>query len=306
MKNDDIFKPKNIMETHISELGFSTHVIKSLSHAKINTLGELMQRTEKEVLGLKGIGKTSLEKIKLVLGILGVSLKKESRDQIINNISKKTSLKDLYFSARLVNALHLAGINTVEELQDKTIDELRSIKNLGEQSLNELIQKCEEYKIILKTQENTKITDKTLLRDTDLTKRIVNILVYNGISTIQDLKNFSIFEMKNIKGIGEKYLGIIIKFGRKHGITFKENSFKSSKTFKKFSKRLKELDELFEKLNKKDITEEERQRILEEISKKQEQIKILERIIKEERKRIRDLEEKLVIATQENQGKGRI
>ena len=86
---------------------------------------------------------------------------------------------------------------------------VRYIKNLGEQSLNELIQKCEEYKIILKTQENIKITDKTLLRDTDLTKRIVNILVYNGIATIQDLKNFSIFELKNIKGIGDKYLGII-------------------------------------------------------------------------------------------------
>lgn len=86
---------------------------------------------------------------------------------------------------------------------------VRYIKNLGEQSLNELIQKCEEYKIILKTQENIKITDKTLLRDTDLTKRIVNILVYNGIATIQDLKKFSIFELKNIKGIGDKYLGII-------------------------------------------------------------------------------------------------
>lgn len=52
-----------------------------------------------------------------------------------------TSLEELGISTRVLNSLKKAGIETVEDLRSKDRSELLSIKNLGEKSLDEVLEK---------------------------------------------------------------------------------------------------------------------------------------------------------------------
>ncbi len=54
------------------------------------------------------------------------------------------SIEDLDLSVRSYNCLKRANINTVEELTEKTEDEMMKVRNLGKKSLEEVVQKLEE------------------------------------------------------------------------------------------------------------------------------------------------------------------
>jgi len=53
----------------------------------------------------------------------------------------KGELASLDLSARSLNALKKAGIETVEKLQGLTEEELNAVKGLGEKSLKEIVKK---------------------------------------------------------------------------------------------------------------------------------------------------------------------
>ena len=54
------------------------------------------------------------------------------------------SIDDLELSVRSYNCLKRAGINTVEELTNKTSDDMMKVRNLGRKSLEEVIEKLKE------------------------------------------------------------------------------------------------------------------------------------------------------------------
>lgn len=56
-------------------------------------------------------------------------------------IDNSTSLEDLGVSTRVLNSLKKAGIETVGDLRSKSRDELLTVKNLGEKSLDEVLSK---------------------------------------------------------------------------------------------------------------------------------------------------------------------
>lgn len=60
------------------------------------------------------------------------------------------SVEDLELSARSLNCLKKAGINTVGELMDKDLSELIQIKNFGKKSAEEINGKLEQYGLVLK------------------------------------------------------------------------------------------------------------------------------------------------------------
>ena len=55
---------------------------------------------------------------------------------------------------RSFNCLKRAGINTVEELCNKTPDEMMKVRNLGRKSLEEVLAKLKELGLKLRTAEN--------------------------------------------------------------------------------------------------------------------------------------------------------
>ena len=54
------------------------------------------------------------------------------------NLAQQKMIEDLELSVRSYNCLKRAGITTVEELTQKTEDEMIHVRNLGKKSLNEV------------------------------------------------------------------------------------------------------------------------------------------------------------------------
>lgn len=64
------------------------------------------------------------------------------------------TIEELDLSVRSYNCLKRAGINTVEELTEKTEEDMMKVRNLGKKSLEEVIQKLEELGFDLKSNED--------------------------------------------------------------------------------------------------------------------------------------------------------
>ena len=64
------------------------------------------------------------------------------------------SIDELELSVRSFNCLKRAGINTVEELTNKTPDEMMKVRNLGKKSLDEVFAKLDELGLNLRTAED--------------------------------------------------------------------------------------------------------------------------------------------------------
>ena len=65
--NENLYRP-------VSELELSVRSINCLQSAKIETIGELVQKTEQEMLKTKNFGRKSLNEIKHILSAMGLSL----------------------------------------------------------------------------------------------------------------------------------------------------------------------------------------------------------------------------------------
>jgi DNA-directed RNA polymerase subunit alpha len=63
------------MNMPVSELNLSVRARKALSLLSIQTIGDLVSRTEAELLGVKNFGATSLDEIKEKLSEEGLSLR---------------------------------------------------------------------------------------------------------------------------------------------------------------------------------------------------------------------------------------
>ncbi|MBC2576409.1 DNA-directed RNA polymerase subunit alpha [Peptostreptococcus canis] len=63
------------------------------------------------------------------------------------------TIEELDLSVRSYNCLKRAGINTVEELSNKSEDDMMKVRNLGKKSLEEVIQKLNELDLKLKPNE---------------------------------------------------------------------------------------------------------------------------------------------------------
>ena len=64
-------------------------------------------------------------------------------DENKNDKALETTIEELDLSVRSFNCLKRAGINTVEDLINKTEDEMMKVRNLGRKSLEEVIAKLE-------------------------------------------------------------------------------------------------------------------------------------------------------------------
>lgn len=63
------------------------------------------------------------------------------------------SIDELELSVRSYNCLKRAGINTVEELTNKTSDDMMKVRNLGRKSLDEVLEKLKELGLSLSSLE---------------------------------------------------------------------------------------------------------------------------------------------------------
>ena len=78
----------------------------------------------------------------------GISLEEDKKEKVL-----EMTIEELDLSVRSYNCLKRAGINTVEELSNKSEDDMMKVRNLGKKSLEEVIHKLEELELRLKPSE---------------------------------------------------------------------------------------------------------------------------------------------------------
>ena len=63
------------------------------------------------------------------------------------------TIEELDLSVRSFNCLKRAGINTVEDLTNKTEDDMMKVRNLGKKSLDEVINKLHSFGLDLRSED---------------------------------------------------------------------------------------------------------------------------------------------------------
>ena len=145
-------RKNQILETPISDFELSVRSRNCLKKMKIETIGDLLNITEPELLSYKNFGETSLREIKSILepkGLyLGMALEEkqvpsaETGEHAVaadedEGLTHK-SIDDLQLSVRARKCLQKLNTRTIGEVTSKTDAELLGCKNFGVTSLNEI------------------------------------------------------------------------------------------------------------------------------------------------------------------------
>ena len=69
-------KKEKALEMTVEELDLSVRSYNCLKRASINTVDELIQKTEEDMMKVRNLGKKSLEEVEIKLAELGLSLRK--------------------------------------------------------------------------------------------------------------------------------------------------------------------------------------------------------------------------------------
>lgn len=140
-----------LLSRPVTDFELSVRSRNCLSAMGLNSLGDLTEVSEQELLSGKNFGETSLQEIRDMLDPLGLSIgmnlhQAHQRDLEIDNadlspqeqalLSRPTS--DLNLSVRARKCMLRLGIQTIGQLVQRTADELLSSRNFGVTSLNEI------------------------------------------------------------------------------------------------------------------------------------------------------------------------
>ncbi|MDD5459394.1 MAG: DNA-directed RNA polymerase subunit alpha C-terminal domain-containing protein [Phycisphaerae bacterium] len=139
-----------MLETPISDFELSVRSRNCLRKMNINTVGDLLNISETELLSYKNFGETSLKEIKIILDSKSLRLGMSLDDKIFNpetvqneeievtpGIMEK-SIDELKLSIRAKKCLEKLNIHTLRNLTQKTEAELLGCKNFGVTSLSEI------------------------------------------------------------------------------------------------------------------------------------------------------------------------
>lgn len=78
----------------------------------------------------------------------------KDRDEVVKEKALEMTIEELDMSVRAFNCLKRAGINTVEDLINRTEEDMIKVRNLGKKSLEEVIQKLQSLGFELKKEED--------------------------------------------------------------------------------------------------------------------------------------------------------
>jgi len=157
----------DILRVPISDFELSVRSRNCLAKMQIITLGDLVQKTELELLGYKNFGETSLTEIKDVLISKGLRLgmfDEETMDEVTRRVLAATrqaeqeagkdilkhNVDELELSVRARRCVENAGVATIGELVSKDKDELLAARNFGRASLNEVREKLALHGLALR------------------------------------------------------------------------------------------------------------------------------------------------------------
>ncbi len=157
----DYFKEK-VLSMKVEELDFSYRTENALRRAGIETVEEIISHTEDEIIKVRNIGETGFAEIWKKLHGLGLSFREHEiytmgmlveRPEVKGEKVLEMTIEELDFSVRTYTCLKRAGINTVDDLLQRTESDMIKIRNLGKKSLDEIILKLSSLGLTLMEEE---------------------------------------------------------------------------------------------------------------------------------------------------------
>jgi DNA-directed RNA polymerase subunit alpha len=152
-----------ILRIPITDFELSVRARNCLNKMQIQSLGDLVCRTEQELLSYKNFGETSLTEIKEILHSKGLRLGMP-RDEAVASIeahSRRSSgsgasdvmnkpIMDLQLSIRARRTVEALGCLTAGDITKHSVEELLGMPNFGQTSLQELRSTLAELGLKLK------------------------------------------------------------------------------------------------------------------------------------------------------------
>lgn len=151
-------KQNAVLRIPVTDFELSVRARNCLQRMNIHSLGDLVQRTESELLAFKNFGETSLQEVKDILVMKGLRLgmlpTSEGEVEVPAPVSpegdvSQVKVSELDLSVRSRAALAMLGIATLGELAQTTETTLLSCKNFGQTSLDEIRSKLRQYSLDL-------------------------------------------------------------------------------------------------------------------------------------------------------------
>jgi DNA-directed RNA polymerase subunit alpha len=164
-------KRNRILRTPINDFELSVRSRNCLAKMNVRTLGDLVKKTEAELLSYKNFGETSLQEIKEILKQKGLRLGMGADELMSKEIGEaaempvapteelpdpnspdptKRPVTELDLSVRSRRIVDLLKIRTIGDLVRKTEAELLACPNFGQTSLNEIKTKLDELGLALR------------------------------------------------------------------------------------------------------------------------------------------------------------
>ncbi|MCR4315697.1 MAG: tetratricopeptide repeat protein [Planctomycetes bacterium] len=157
-------KLEKILRIPVTDFELSVRSRNCLHKMKIESLGDLIRKTEADLLSFKNFGETSLTEIKAILQAKGLRLgqrkeeeerrvRQETRDMLAktgNADIYNRSIDDLNLGVRSRKVMEKLGIKTIGDLMARSESELLGLRNFGATSLKEVKIKLTEHGLKLK------------------------------------------------------------------------------------------------------------------------------------------------------------
>ncbi len=164
-------KRNRVLRTPINDFELSVRSRNCLVKMNVRTLGDLVKKTEAELLSYKNFGETSLQEIKEILRQKGLRLGMGTDELMAKDLSEEAEpqpvsmeeapdpdspdparrpVTELDLSVRSRRIVDLLKIRSIGDLANKTEAELLACPNFGQTSLNEIKTKLDELGLALR------------------------------------------------------------------------------------------------------------------------------------------------------------
>lgn len=111
------------------------------------------------------------------------------------------TIEDMELSIRSYNCLKRAGIMTLGDLMDKTLDEMQKIRNLGRRSLKEVINKMNYYDVTLLGLDEDFNLDEIFLNRQETENQVIDNSQQNSVAVEQSVPASTRPSYYNIKDL---------------------------------------------------------------------------------------------------------
>jgi len=158
---------KRILNQSLSEFQVPTRAHNCLEALKIKTIGDLVKKTETELMACENFGMKTLSDIKDLLGRRGLALSTETKIVTLESLLKSYISADtprqtdilnkpifeVEWSARVRGSLTRLKIYTIGDLSIKSEKDFMDLPNFGLTSLEEIKRRLSQYELSLKPGE---------------------------------------------------------------------------------------------------------------------------------------------------------